>query len=92
MAFLDKANQDPNEGVAQSDGKVEFKATDAGVEIPKVLKEATKDAWYTSDADEKFVPVALKYSGKGLPDEGLFLRFLLSHPFSCSSVWVEWKC
>jgi hypothetical protein len=72
-SFLDKANQDPNEGHAQTtSNKVELKAVDSGVEIPKVLKEATKDAWYTSDADEKFTPVVLKFKGKTLPDEGMF--------------------
>lgn len=92
MAFLDKANQDPNERAAKTDGKVEFKATDAGVEIPKVLRDATRDAWYTSDADEKFVPVALKYGGKSLPDEGLFCLLFpppppySSPPFSC--IWT----
>ena len=71
--FLDKVNQDPNEGQAQTaSNKVDLKAVDSGVEVPKVLKEATKDAWYTSDADEKFTPVVLKFKGKSLPDEGIF--------------------
>lgn len=73
-AFLDKANEDPNEGVrkTQSSGKVGLKAVDQGVEIPASLKEALKDAFYVSDADEQFEPVGLKIKGKGLPDEGLF--------------------
>ncbi|CAG8980814.1 hypothetical protein HYALB_00003740 [Hymenoscyphus albidus] len=79
MAFLDKANQDPNEGVATSDAKVEFKTTDADVEIPKVLREAIKDKWYTSDADEEFVVVALRVEGGGLPDESTFAK-LIYHP------------
>jgi hypothetical protein len=69
-SFLDKANQDPNEGVAQgTGGKIELKAVDSGIEVPKVLQDATKDAWYVSDADEKFTPVVLKFKGKSLPDE-----------------------
>lgn len=78
MAFLDKANQDPSEGYAKppSSGgaKLEFKATDQGVQVPAALKEAAQDAFYVSDADEPFVPVALKWDegGKGLPDEGTF--------------------
>ncbi|KAF4631931.1 hypothetical protein G7Y89_g6197 [Cudoniella acicularis] len=80
-AFLEKANQDPNEGVAknQSKGKVELKAVDSGVEIPAVLKKATEDAFYISDADEPFVPVCLKHSGKSLPDEAAFAK-LVNHP------------
>jgi hypothetical protein len=78
MAFLDKANKDPNEGAAKTQGKgrVELKALDQGVKIPAALKKATSDAFYVSDADEPFVPVCLKFEGKKLPDEGqLLLRF-----------------
>lgn len=74
MAFLDKANRDPSEGYAkpQSSSNQEFKATDAGAQIPAAIQEATKDSFYVSDADEPFVPVYLAWdeSGKGLPDEG----------------------
>ncbi|KAK8133870.1 hypothetical protein PG984_005882 [Apiospora sp. TS-2023a] len=74
MAFLDNANKDPNEGYAKpasSGAKLEFKATDHGVQVPAALKEVAQDAFYVSDADEPFVPVALKWDedGKGLPDE-----------------------
>ncbi len=79
MAFLDKANRDPSEGIAKTqgngNGKVEFKAVDAGVRVPAGLKKATSEAFYVSDADEPFVPVCLKFEGKKLPDEG---RLLLS--------------
>jgi hypothetical protein len=72
-SFLDKANEDPSAGTAksQSKGKVELKAVDA--EVPAALKKATKDAFYVSDADEPFVPVALKFGGKTLPDEGMLV-------------------
>lgn len=83
MAFLDKANRDPNEGYAQpqSGGKEEFKTTDDGVNIPAVIQQATKDAFYVSDADEPFVPVCLAWDegGKGLPDEEEFAK-LIHHP------------
>ncbi|KAE8445472.1 hypothetical protein EG329_013362 [Mollisiaceae sp. DMI_Dod_QoI] len=80
-AFLDKVNQDPNEGVAkgQSNGKIELKATDKGASVPEVLKKATQDAFYVSDADEPFVPVCLKHSGKTLPDEVTFAK-LVGYP------------
>jgi hypothetical protein len=83
MNFLDKANKDPSEGVAKSQqqglAKAQFKTTDKGVEIPAALKEVTQDAFYTSDADEPFVPVALNWdeAGKGLPDEGEFTSTVL---------------
>ncbi|KAH6712897.1 hypothetical protein BKA61DRAFT_608054 [Leptodontidium sp. MPI-SDFR-AT-0119] len=83
MSFLDKANQDPNEGVAraQGSGKVEFKTTDEGVKVPGVIEKVLGkgDAFYVSDADEPFVGVALKLSGKGLPDEAAFAK-LINHP------------
>ena len=83
IAFLDKANEDPSKGVANTQSnnqKVELKAVDSGVEVPAVLKKVTKDAFYVSDADEPFLPVYLKGAGKGLPDEGLFL---LSNCYGC---------
>jgi hypothetical protein len=75
-AFLDKANADPNEGVAKTrtSNKVALKAVDHGVEIPAALTKATEDTFYVSDADEPFEPVCLKLGGKGkgiMPDEGL---------------------
>ncbi|KAI0555967.1 hypothetical protein F4679DRAFT_520529 [Xylaria curta] len=83
MAFLDKANKDPNEGQAksQSKGKEGFKATDDGAQIPAAIQNATKDAFYVSDADEPFVPVYLAWDegGKGLPDEEEFAT-LIHHP------------
>ncbi|KAH7351063.1 hypothetical protein BKA65DRAFT_499642 [Rhexocercosporidium sp. MPI-PUGE-AT-0058] len=83
MSFLDKANQDPNEGVAkaQGSGKVEFKTTDEGVKVPGCIQKVLGkgEAFYVSDADEPFVGVALKLSGKGLPDEATFAK-LINHP------------
>lgn len=71
MAFLDKANQDPSAGTAKSSSKkIELKATDSGAKVPAVLSKAVQDQFYISDADEPFVPVYLKTSGKTLPDEG----------------------
>lgn len=84
MAFLDKANRDPNEGYAKpqsSGGAQQFKATDDGAQIPAAIQEATRDAFYVSDADEPFVPVCLAWdeTGKGLPDEEEFAT-LIHHP------------
>ena len=78
MAFLDKANADPNAGIAKTaasgGGKIQLKAVDPGVDIPHELKAPTdKEEWiYVSDADEPFVVVSLKLEGGNLPDEGLY--------------------
>lgn len=80
-AFLEKANADPSAGAGKSKtqsssgGKVQLKAVDQGVEVPASLRKATQDAFYVSDADEPFEPVALRFKGKTLPDEGLSLFF-----------------
>ncbi|KAK0104103.1 hypothetical protein ONS96_005202 [Cadophora gregata f. sp. sojae] len=85
MSFLDKANKDPNEGVAKTqgsgNGKMEFKATEKGVKVPEVIEKVLGkgEAFYVSDADEPFVGVALKLDGKGLPDEATFAK-LINHP------------
>ena len=77
MAFLDKANRDPNEGYATPQAVApslaqEFKAQDVGAKVPAAIAAVTTDRFYTSEADEPFVPVALKWDERGLtlPDEG----------------------
>ncbi|OTA04421.1 hypothetical protein A9Z42_0050000 [Trichoderma parareesei] len=69
MAFLNKANQDADEGRAsaaaaqRSQGGAAprtFKATDDGAEIPKSIAEALRDAFYVSEADEPFSGVSLR--------------------------------
>jgi hypothetical protein len=79
MAFLDKANQDPSAGYqkaasSQAPKSGEFKTTDTGAQVPAVLAEAVRGAFYVSDADEPFHAVCLAWdeAGKGLPDEGMF--------------------
>ncbi|KAM0330534.1 hypothetical protein ACHAQA_003481 [Verticillium albo-atrum] len=83
MAFLDKANEDPNAGRAKSSSTskgAELKAQDKGVEVPKAIAAQLKggDKFYVSEADEPFEGVALTWS-KGLPDEGQFAE-LVQHP------------
>lgn len=94
MAFLNKANQDPNEGITakKADKKEkELKTTDVGAQIPAAILDATKDAFYVSDADEPFVPVCLAWEDeggkKGLPDEEEFAT-LIQHP-SPSNAGIE---
>lgn len=90
MAFLNKANQDAEEGQAaaassaQSAGQQRtFKTTDEGSKLPKSIADVLKDAFYVSEADEPFKGVSLKWKGEGgLPDEGewcLFFILFFSH-------------
>lgn len=88
MAFLNKANQDADEGraaAAQSSGGAAqqrtFKTADEGSELPKSIAEVCRDAFYVSEADEPFKGVSLKWKGEGgLPDEGQFCLCLYT-PF-----------
>lgn len=78
--FLNKANEDPTANPAHSAtanqppiSQSAFKAQDASAIIPASITAAIKDAVYTSDADEPFIPVALEWHDErsnGLPDEG----------------------
>ncbi|KAL2759438.1 hypothetical protein ACRALDRAFT_1060514 [Sodiomyces alcalophilus JCM 7366] len=86
MAFLNKANEDPQAGYpkqADTGAGKGFKAQDTGVEVPKPIAAALEkgDKVYVSDADEPFVAVALSWDegGKGLPDEVEFAK-LIQHP------------
>ncbi|KAK3986219.1 hypothetical protein QBC44DRAFT_248660 [Cladorrhinum sp. PSN332] len=87
LAFLNKANKNiSEEGVANTTAADEtkpaaFKTTEEGVEVPKVLREAVKDEWYVSDADEQFQAVGLKLEGGSggdakLPDEEEFAKLI----------------
>jgi len=94
MAFLDKANKDPSDGAAEltaaSNKKQEFKTTDAGVQVPTVLRNVVEDSFYVSDADEPFVPVCLAWdeSGKGLPDEEDFATLISHHSPSNAEIEI----
>jgi hypothetical protein len=70
--FLEQANQDTGSAQGQSsNGKLELKTVTA--DVPKVLQDV--DAYYVSEADEKFEPVSLKWDGKEL-DQGNRLSFV----------------
>jgi hypothetical protein len=72
-AFLNKANKDVSGSKSQSTSASKVQAVDT--EIPASLKKV--DKFYTSDADEPFEPVSLKYSGKSLPSTGTLQRIAL---------------
>lgn len=75
MDFLNKANQDADDAHAEAAAKTsttkQFKTLDGGEsEIPKAVRDAVKDSFYVTDADEPFHGVSLKWGNDGLPDEG----------------------
>lgn len=100
MDFLNKANEDPSAGRANNAETTssDFRSTESGTETPAVLVKATKDAFYMSEADEPFVPVALGWQ-KGLPNEGAFrccfsgvgLLCIASHPIDVIT-WLTRAC
>lgn len=63
MSFLDKANADLNAGRAPQQGadSARTETVDATVKIPTALKSV--DTYYTSDTDEPFEPVVLRWEG-----------------------------
>lgn len=90
MNFLEKVNKAPSEGVVKPQGlaadktKAQLKTRDHDVAVPEQLDAVTENSFYSSDADEPFVPVALKLkwndeNGNGLPDEEEIAR-LIQHP------------
>lgn len=67
MSFLDKANRQRDAGNSEAhtesstQGKLQTNTVEKGVKVPDQLKEV--DAFYTSETDESFEPVAIKWSG-----------------------------
>lgn len=69
MAFLDKANKHRDAGndgahteeSSQSSKQVRTEAVEKGVKVPEQLKKV--DAYYISETDEPFEPVALSWKG-----------------------------
>ncbi|TLS23414.1 uncharacterized protein PpBr36_06319 [Pyricularia pennisetigena] len=89
MDFLNKANEDPSACKANSSettSSSDFRSTESGIETPAVLVKATKDAFYMSEADEPFVPVALGWE-KGLPNEEEFAKLI--HHWDAANAQVE---
>ncbi|CAI6098451.1 unnamed protein product [Clonostachys chloroleuca] len=81
MSFLDKANEDVSGGgkaTTQSKGHFQFKATDTGAKVPKEIKDAIKDTFMVSEADEPFEAVSLEVKEDSLPDEVQFAE-LINH-------------
>jgi len=67
-SFLDQANQDTGASKASTQSKSTDTSTKAvDTEVPATLQ--TVEQYYTSEADEPFEPVSLKWGGKNMPSE-----------------------
>ncbi|KAK9570515.1 hypothetical protein V6Z96_006814 [Aspergillus fumigatus] len=90
MSFLDKANADLNNARAQQPQQssgVRTETVDVGVQIPAPLRSV--DAYYISETDEPFEPVALKWEGadKGTwPGPAEFSRLISPNADISSSI------
>lgn len=70
-SFLDQANQDTGTGKASTQSKSTGTSTKVvDTEVPAPLH--TVEQYYTSEADEPFEPVSLKWGGKNMPSESRF--------------------
>lgn len=68
-AFLDKANQDT--GASNPSVQAKSVGTKAvNTEVPQALQQV--EEYYTSEADEPFEPVSLKWAGDKIPSESEF--------------------
>ncbi len=68
-SFLDKANQDT--GATKASSKSTSPSTKAvNADVPHELQQV--DAYYTSEADEPFESVSLKWRGMGVPSAGKY--------------------
>lgn len=70
-SFLDQANQDTGASkVSTQSGRGSTKAVDT--DIPGALRSL--EHYYTSDADEPFEPVSLRWTGQNMPSESRLLQ------------------
>lgn len=84
-SFLDQANQDT--GASKTSTKSKSVATKAvDTDVPVMLQEV--DQYYTSESDEPFVPVSLKWSGKNMPSENEFGK-LIEHKSEVSTLTTK---
>ena len=70
-SFLDKANQDTGASKSSTQSK-SANTTAVNTEVPMVLKGV--EQYYTSEADEPFEPVSLKWDGRNMPSESTYSR------------------
>ena len=71
--FLDQANQDTGTSKVSSKTGGESATTKAvNTDVPSSLEKI--DQYYTSDADEPFEPVSLKWEGGNMPSKSEFAK------------------
>lgn len=69
-SFLEQTNQDTGASdVSTTSKKTTTKAVDT--DVPVKLQQV--EQYYTSEADEPFEPVSLKWGGNNMPSESRFL-------------------
>ncbi|CAF9919624.1 MAG: hypothetical protein ALECFALPRED_001240 [Alectoria fallacina] len=84
-SFLDQANQDT--GASKASTKTKPAATKAvNTDVPVTLQKV--DQYYTSEADELFEPVSLKWGGKNMPSENEFGK-LIEHKSEVSTLTTK---
>lgn len=97
MAFLDKANKQRDAGrdeahtedSTQPSNQVRTETVESGVKVPEQLKKV--DAYYVSETDEPFEPVALSWKGASSgkwPGNGLFSLLSCRHFWSMLTRFV----
>lgn len=69
-AFLDQANQDTGARKASTTHSSPAESKTVNTEVPALLQKVERFGTYTSEADEPFEPVGLRWDGDVLPTEG----------------------
>lgn len=77
-SFLDQANQDTGASNASTQSKSTGTSTKVvDTEVPATLQ--TVEQYYTSEVDEPFEPVSLRWGGKNMPSESMFFTHFTSN-------------
>lgn len=90
-SFLDQANQDTGASKSSANSSsVAAKAVDT--DVPAPLQNV--ELYYTSETDEPFEPVSLKWSGKNMPSESTVARrtvllFTMEHKHANATVTFQ---
>ncbi len=78
MSFLDKANQDTGAAKASTSKSAFASTRSVDTEVPVALQQVDK-FYYSSETDEPFEPVSLKWERDSFPDEGNSNTFQIQH-------------
>lgn len=78
-AFLDQANQDTGASKAFLKRSSSAETKTVNTEVPALLQNVERFGTYSSEADEPFEPVSLKWDGDELPTKGLPVFLCIYH-------------